>query len=60
MELEEVPIIGKKYTWYKPNGRVKSRLDIILVTKEWLLEWSSISQKVLKRSVSDLCPILLQ
>nr|KYP37882.1 hypothetical protein KK1_040902 [Cajanus cajan] len=60
MELEEVPIIGKKYTWYKPNGRVKSRLDKTLVTKECLLEWSSISQKVLKRSVFDHCPILLQ
>ena len=32
--LLELPIVGKKYTWFKPNGSSKSELDRIFVSKE--------------------------
>nr|KYP70115.1 hypothetical protein KK1_009323 [Cajanus cajan] len=36
MELEDVPLASRKYTWYKPNGRVKSRIDRVLILLWWL------------------------
>jgi len=35
-ELLDIPMVGRKFTWYKPNGTVKSRIDRVLVSKEWL------------------------
>jgi len=32
-------MIGRKFTWYKPNESVKSRIDRVLVSKEWLEHW---------------------
>lgn len=32
LEVEDVPCVGRKYTWYRPNGTVKSSLDRILVS----------------------------
>jgi len=26
-ELVDIAMVGRKYTWYKPNGLVKSRID---------------------------------
>lgn len=31
LEVEEAPRLGRKFTWYRPNGSVKSRLDIFLL-----------------------------
>ncbi len=33
-ELVDIPLVGRKFTWYKPNGLVKSRIDRVLVSKE--------------------------
>jgi len=33
-ELVDIPLTGRKFTWYKPNGLVKSRIDRVLVSKE--------------------------
>jgi len=33
-ELVDIPLVGRKFTWYKPNGMVKSRIDRVLVSKE--------------------------
>ena len=30
--LLELPLLGKKYTWFKSNGSGKSRLDRVLVS----------------------------
>jgi len=35
----ELPIVGKKFTWYKSDGSAKSRLDRFLVSLEWLQMW---------------------
>ena len=34
VELVYIPLVGRKFTWYKPNGMVKSRIDSVLVSKE--------------------------
>ena len=38
--LKEIPVVGRKFTWYRPNGTARSRLDRALVSDEWLLQWS--------------------
>ena len=39
LQLEDVPSVGRKFTWYKPNGTTKSRLDRFIVSAEWLRKW---------------------
>lgn len=34
--LLDIPMISRKYMWYKPNGTCKSRINRILVSREWL------------------------
>jgi len=38
-ELTDIPLTGRKFTWYKPNGLVKSRIGRVLVLKEWVEAW---------------------
>jgi len=35
IEMFDIPLVGRKYTWYKPNGSAKSRIDRILTSFEW-------------------------
>ncbi|XP_057803583.1 uncharacterized protein LOC131018912 [Salvia miltiorrhiza] len=37
-ELLEIRTQGRKFTWYQPNGRCKSKLDRFLVNKKWITE----------------------
>lgn len=60
LEVDDVPCIGRKYTWYKPNGTAKSRLDRFLVSADWLNKWKDTSQFILQRNFSDHCPLLLR
>lgn len=59
-ELVDLPLIGRKYTWYNPDGSAMSRLDKFLVSEEWLSTWSNLSQWGLKRGVSDHCAVVLK
>lgn len=36
MELEDIPIVQRMYTWFKPNSHVKSKLGRVFVSKEWV------------------------
>jgi len=58
--LVDIPLVGRKFTWYKPNGTVKSRIDRILVSLEWLEEWSGSKLYAEGRSVSDHCALILK
>ncbi|RZC28959.1 hypothetical protein D0Y65_000794 [Glycine soja] len=60
MEVEDIPCLGKPFTWVRPNGTCKSKLDRILVSDGWLDLWPDSSQFNLERNYSDHCPILLQ
>ncbi|XP_057794589.1 uncharacterized protein LOC131010900 [Salvia miltiorrhiza] len=59
-ELEEIRIQGRKYTWFKPNGRCKSKLDRFLVNEEWLRVWEGSVACGLQRTLSDHLPIQLR
>jgi len=58
--LVELPIVGKKYTWYKENGTTKSRLDKVLLSDVWLRKWPMGKQYVQPREVSDHCAIVVK
>ena len=60
LEVLEVPWLGRKFTWYRPNGASRSRLDRFLVSHDWLLRWPSSIQATLARNFSDHCPIVLR
>lgn len=60
MELIDIPTYGRKFSWFKSDGSVMSRLDRFLVSEEWLHSWSASSQWILDRDFSDHCPIILK
>jgi len=53
-------MVGRKFTWYKPNGTVKSRIDRILVSREWLDIWPNSKPLALSRKVSDHGALVLK
>ncbi|GLT48336.1 hypothetical protein SLA2020_219680 [Shorea laevis] len=58
--LVDLPLIGRRYTWYQPNGVTMSHLDRFLFSKEWMVRWEGMKQWGLCRGVSDHCPILVK
>jgi len=58
--MVELPVIGKKYTWFKVNGSMKSRLDGVMVSEEWIQKWPGCKQHVQPRVVSDHCAIVVK
>jgi len=32
--LLDIPLVGKKFTWFKPNETTNSRIDRVLVTED--------------------------
>jgi len=58
MDIEDVPCVGRKYTWYRPNRLAKSRLDKIMVSPEWLLKWQGVhklSWTAISRIIAPFC-----
>ncbi|MCH86377.1 putative transposon TX1 protein, partial [Trifolium medium] len=60
LELVDLPLLGRRFTWYHANGRAMSRIDRILVSSEWLEVWGNCSLWVGPRDVSDHCPLTLK
>ena len=58
--LKDIPIVGRKFTWYRPNGTARSRLDRVIVSDEWLLQWPGSKQYILSRQVSDHCALVVK
>jgi len=58
--MEDLPFVGKKFTWYRADGSAKSRLDRILVSEEWLQVWPMSKQYVQAREVSDHYAIVVK
>jgi len=46
-ELLDILMAGRKFTLYKPNGTIKSRIDRILVSREWLDIWPTVNNMFL-------------
>ena len=38
-KLVDILMVDRKFTWYKLNGSVKSRIYRVLVSREWLDIW---------------------
>ena len=60
MEVDNVLWVGTKFTWFKPNGATRSKLDRFLVSPEWLDKWPGSTQFTLDRNFLDHSPILLR
>jgi exonuclease III len=60
LELLDLPILGRKFTWYQASGRAMSRIDRMLISDEWSHKWGSVVLWSLPREVSDHCPIILK
>ncbi|MCH95054.1 endonuclease/exonuclease/phosphatase family protein, partial [Trifolium medium] len=39
LDVIDLPILGRRYTWYNSNGSSMSRIDRILVSPEWVDSW---------------------
>ncbi|KAL8481255.1 hypothetical protein ACS0TY_027688 [Phlomoides rotata] len=58
--LTEIKLSGKKFTWYRPDGTCKSKLDRFLVNDEWRNMWPKQVLKGGRRTISDHRPIYLE
>ncbi|KAI5405621.1 hypothetical protein KIW84_052410 [Lathyrus oleraceus] len=59
MNLVDVPMINKKFTWYNLDGSACSRSDRFLISEKLLELWGVGGIVVGDRSISDHCPIWL-
>ncbi|MCH79641.1 LINE-1 reverse transcriptase like, partial [Trifolium medium] len=60
MELVDLPLLGRRFTWFHPSGTAMSRIDRVMVSTDWLHCWGQSFLWVLPRDVSDHCPLLLK
>ena len=60
MELEDLKVLGRRFTWYHTNGRSMSRIDRGFISDEWTQAWGESSLWVLPRDVSNHCPLILK
>lgn len=44
MELLDLPLLGRKFTWYRPDGSAMSRIDRFLLLEKWISFWDVVSQ----------------
>lgn len=58
--LVDLPLIGQRYTWYKPDGTAMSRLDRFLLLDMWLESWPQLSQWGMQRGLRNHYPIVLK
>jgi hypothetical protein len=57
--LIDLPLCGRKFTWYSSDGRAMSRLDRFFLSDDWVLSLPNCIQTALPRTLSDHCPIVL-
>ncbi|KAL8469882.1 hypothetical protein ACS0TY_032664 [Phlomoides rotata] len=58
--LLEIKMMGKKFTWYRPDGTCKSKLDRLLVNVEWRNKWPAQTLRGGGRTLSDHRPIFIE
>jgi len=57
--LIDLPLCGRRFTWFKGDGTSMSRIDRFLLSEEWCIQWPNCLQVALLRSLSDHCPLQL-
>jgi len=58
--MKDIPLVGRKFTWYRLNGSARSRLDRALVSDEWLIQQPGSKKYVLSKQVSDHCALIVK
>lgn len=58
--LMEIQLVGRSFTWYRPDGTCKSKLDRMSVNHTWSQVWPNQLMKGGKRSLSDHVPIFIE
>jgi hypothetical protein len=60
--LIDLPLCGRRFTWFKGDGISMSRLDRFLLSEEWCLNWPNCLQIVLLRGDPTIvlfsCPLM--
>lgn len=57
--LCDLHLCGRKFTWFKGDGRSMSKIDRFLLTEEWCLTWPNWLQVAQLRGLSDHCALCL-
>lgn len=57
--LVDLPLIGRRFTWYRGDGRSMSRIDRFLLSENWCLRWPNSLQVAQLRVLSDHCSLVL-
>lgn len=60
LDLIDLPLTGRKYTWHRSNGSCMSRIDRFLISEEWASQWDEVVQWGQHRTVSYHCPLVLK
>lgn len=60
MGVDDIPINGRRFTCCRLNGKAISRLDRMLVSREWIAKWSGCSQYVGEWDISNNCPLVMK
>ncbi|XP_022719637.1 uncharacterized protein LOC111277461 [Durio zibethinus] len=58
-ELIDLPLAGKKFTWYRRGKNRNEQTGLFLIIQNWLSLFSTINQWCLECSISDHIPICL-
>ncbi|GAU47952.1 hypothetical protein TSUD_06860 [Trifolium subterraneum] len=59
MTLLDVPVLGKKFSWFSANGKSMSRIDRFLLSDGFVSKYGITGQWIGDRDISDHCPIWL-
>lgn len=57
--LLDVGLVGRKFTWSRLDGRFCNRIDHVLVSNEWSMEWGACKLRGLPKGSSNHYPIFL-
>ncbi|KAL8497092.1 hypothetical protein ACS0TY_020679 [Phlomoides rotata] len=59
-DLVKIQLVGRKFTWYRPDGTCKSKLDRMFVNSNWLNKWPGEILRCGKRSLPYHIPIYIE
>jgi len=60
VEVEDLRLLGRRFTWCHTNGISMNRIDRVLMSEEWEVVWGEVSLWALPRDVSDHCPLIVK
>jgi exonuclease III len=60
LEVVDIPVTGKKFSWFSPDGLAMSRLDRFLLSEGFIEKGGISNQRIGDRDISDHCPVWLE